>query len=179
MSGGYFHPCSHKLTLVMIVILSKFLNLMDLKFSEKSGHKLLFVWKPQIFEHQQYCCELDSTVFFCFNFKYLINLDFRVSNDCFHKTSKLCSMDLILMQVLNTAKVSVVLPEVVMIRNMEIFPLCKHGAQLFCISLFDTYIQHLLGVGSHTTIFMKLKAQCLLDLTEEPNLASRLPVTFN
>ena len=47
MSGGYFHPCSHKLTLVMIVILSKFLNLMDLKFSEKSGHKILFVWKPQ------------------------------------------------------------------------------------------------------------------------------------
>ena len=49
-------------------------------------------------------------------------------------------MDLILMQVLNTAKVSVVLPEVLMIRNMEIFPLCKYGAQLFAISLFDTYI---------------------------------------
>ena len=41
------------------------------------------------------------------SYPYMINLDFRVPNDCFLKKLKLCSMDLILMQVLNTAKKSV------------------------------------------------------------------------
>ena len=49
-----------------------------------------------IFEYQEYCCNLNSALFFFF--KYMLNLDFRVHNDYFGKLSKLCKVDLILTQ---------------------------------------------------------------------------------
>ena len=36
-----------------------------------------------IFKSQEYCCELNAAVFFCFLFQYMLILQFRVCNDDF------------------------------------------------------------------------------------------------